>query len=123
MIQDLNKKEISLKPALIDTSDTLHEMYRILGCNTVDCVSIEINDKYYDIWCDDEALLQANPIPTLYVDEDLMIFGNLLFATSSEEGETRGLTALDMAILMSYIKKQDAKLTAWVEAINKEVGD
>ena len=78
---------ISPGVAYLNLADTLRDIYKIIGCCCVTCTGIEINVKKYDVWSDDEALLVDNPVPNLFIDDDNVIFGNLLIAKSNEEGE------------------------------------
>ena len=45
---------------------------------------IEVNGKHFDVWSDDDALLKSNPVPNLYIDDDTVIFGNLLISKSDK---------------------------------------
>ena len=59
------------------------------------------------MWSDDEALLKDNPVPTLYLNDDLILFGNLVFAKSDENGETLGLTVADIRLLKNYFGREN----------------
>lgn len=43
---------------------SLDAYYALLRCDTIDIVSRSIGEEPYDIICDDEALLKADPIPS-----------------------------------------------------------
>ena len=88
---DEHTNSISHGVAYINPAASLSEMYKIIGCSCVTCTAIEINGKSYDVWSDDEALLVSNPVPNLYIDDDTVIFGNLLIAKTNEEGAMVGL--------------------------------
>ena len=60
-------------------------MYKIIGCETVDILEIEAAGKFYDVYFDDEFLLKDNPVPTLYLDNENVLCGNLVFTMSDEE--------------------------------------
>ena len=64
----------------------------------------------FDVWSDDEALLRDKPIPTLYINDDFVLFGNLIFATSDEEGATTALNDEDMDRVLKFINHQMPKL-------------
>lgn len=48
-------------PRLIEIEDDLQTYYRILNCDCIDIVHRNIGGKFFDIVCDDEALLKENP--------------------------------------------------------------
>ena len=102
----------------IDAENTLQEMYKIIKCDLVTCTEIEVNSKYYDVWSDDEALLKDKPVPTLYINDDLVICGNLMFATNDDDGRTTGLSDEDIRILINFIFDQKLKLHDYVDRIN-----
>ncbi len=99
-----------IMPHVKTMENTLKAMWEILDCHHVTCTRIEIDGKNYDIWSDDEALLRDKPIPTLYINDDFVLFGNLIFATSDEEGATTALTDEDMDRVLKFINRQMPKL-------------
>lgn len=76
----------------------LEDYYRLMEIDTIDIVAREINGKYYDIICDDEALLKDKPIPTVFdSDKQPMIFGNIIIAGLADEtGNMTDLTDEDI---------------------------
>lgn len=114
-----NERTNSISPsvAYINPADTLSEMYKIIGCSCVTCTAIEINGKSYDVWSDDEALLVDNPVPNLYIDDDTVIFGNLLIAKSNDEGEMVGLDNGEPQLLYTFAQLQYPKLLKWLKNI------
>ena len=88
---DHNIKAIIPHVREIDAKNTLQEMYKIIKCDLVTCTEIEVNGKFYDVWSGDEALLKDKPVLTLYINDDLVICGNVMFATNYK-GKTKGLT-------------------------------
>lgn len=78
----------------IDESDTLAEMYRVIGCHSVDVV--ELADGI-DMWLDDEGLYNSpiNPIATAvarsFGHTHQPYFGVAL-VTGNKGGETTGLS-------------------------------
>lgn len=114
-----NERTNSISPsvAYINPADTLSEMYKIIGCSCVTCTAIEINGKKYDVWSNDEALLVDNPVPNLYIDDDTVIFGNLLIAKSNDEGEMVGLDNGEPQLLYSFAQLQYPKLLKWLKNI------
>ena len=116
---DHNIKAILPHIREIDTENTLQEMYKIINCDLVTCTEIEINGKFYDVWSDDEALLKDKPVPTLYINDDLVICGNLMFATNDDDGRTTGLTDEDICILINFIFDQKLKLQDYFDRLYK----
>ena len=111
----------SLSPHIryLQPDTILHDMYKILDCNLVTCNEIQINGQYFDIWSDDEALLVDSPFPSLYINDDLVIFGNLLFAKSDNEGKVVGLDFDDPPLIFNFFLNQFPKLLNWFEKFEK----
>ena len=107
-------KTIEIHTRHLSKDNRLEDMYKILNCDYVTCTEIEIEGKYYDVWSDDEALLKCSPIPVLYINDDVIIFGNVLFAKANSKGDTCGLAYKDINIIYDYIQKQDVKLRKWL---------
>lgn len=116
---DEHTNSISPGVAYINPADTLREMYKIIGCSCVTCTEIEVNGKYFNVWSDDEALLVSNPVPNLYIDDDTVIFGNLLIAKSNDEGETVGLDDGEPQLLYTFAQLQYPKLLKWLKNIQR----
>ena len=114
---DERTNSISPGVAYINSADTLREMYKIIGCSCVTCTAIEVNGKKYDVWSDDEALLVDKPVPNLYIDDELVIFGNLLIAKSDDEGEMIGLDNGEPQLLYAFAQMQYPKLLKWLKKI------
>lgn len=90
-------------PRVLCIENTLKGLREIIGCRCVACTEIEVAGKVYDVWSDDEALLKENPAPNLYLSNELILFGNLVFAKHDEEGEMLGLTLADVHLLKKYL--------------------
>lgn len=116
---DERTNSISPGVAYINPADTLREMYKIIGCSCVTCTVIEVNGKYFDVWSDDEALLVEKPVPNLYIDDDTVIFGNLLISKSNAEGEMVGLDNGEPQLLYSFAQIQYPKLLKWLKKIGR----
>ena len=112
---EFNKNLNLVMPHVKTMENSIKAMWEILHCHHVTCTQIKIEDKFYDVWSDDEALLNDKPIPTLYINDDLVLFGNLIFATSDDEGATRGLSDEDMDRVLKFINHQTPKLNAWLD--------
>lgn len=56
------KKEYEAGTAIVRTGrNILKEFYKILGCDYVNRVVVDINNKKYDIWFDEDAKIKSNP--------------------------------------------------------------
>ena len=101
---------ISPHTKFLDTEKELESLREILNCDLVTCTQIQVEGKYFDVWSDDEALLCEKPIPNLYISDDLILFGNLLFAKSGDDGELVGLNHYEIQLLWKFISEQFPKL-------------
>ena len=97
----------------LDSENILDEMYKIIGCDLVELVEIEVEGKFYDVYCDEEFLLKNNPVPTLFIDSEQILCGNLIFTTRDEEGNAADITNDDVKKLTKFISKQENKLRGY----------
>lgn len=107
---DSKTNSISPHVRYISPDNVLQDLYSILNCSLVTCTQIEASGKFFDIWSDDEALLKDKPVPNLYVDDELIIFGSVAFAKSDEEGKLVGLEREDVHLLWDFALAQFPKL-------------
>lgn len=112
---EVNHEEKSLIPHIraIDEANTLNEYYHLLGCQCIDMVAIDVDGYSYDVVCDDEGLFREPMVPTLYINEEKVLFGNLAFVKVDEEGYTVGLDKEDVERLLRYIENQKDDLHRW----------
>ncbi|MBR6012264.1 MAG: hypothetical protein IK062_00600 [Selenomonadaceae bacterium] len=110
---DLKSKKILQHVRKIDSENILDEMYKIIGCDLVELVEIEVEGKFYDVYCDEEFLLKNNPVPTLFIDSEQILCGNLIFTTRDEEGNAADITNDDVKKLTKFISKQENKLRGY----------
>ena len=81
----------------LEKEDTLNQMYKLIDCSSVDCVSLP---KNIDIWTDDEGLLKSDSAVIHYLvredDEsdgfELHLAGKSLILSADEDGNTIGLS-------------------------------
>lgn len=81
----------------LEKEDTLNQMYKLIDCSSVDCVSLP---KNIDIWTDDEGLLKSDSAVIRYLvredDEsdgfELHLAGKSLILSADEDGNTIGLS-------------------------------
>lgn len=120
---EINKSRTALETHIrnIDDTDKLNEYYRYLDCHCIDMVTINVDGYAYDVVCDDEALLRQPLVPSLYISEEHVFFGNLAFVKIDEEGASVGLDREDMIRLLDFIERQQPSLYSWTgEQIKKK---
>ena len=117
---ELDHQNKAILPIVKYIDNSLKGLLRTIKCHHVTCTQIDIDDKFYDIWSDDEALLADELVPTLYINDDLILFGNLIFATSNDEGATTGLSEEDIDSVFKFINRQAPKLSAWLDKRTKQ---
>ena len=107
---DAKTNSISPHVRYISPDNVLQDLYKVLNCELVTCTEIEVNGKLFDVWSDDEALLKYKPVPNLYIDDDLIIFGSVAFAKADEEGKLVRLSRDDVQLLWHFACLQFPKL-------------
>lgn len=109
---EVNTENNSITPHVryISPDNILPDLYQILNCDLVTCIEIKVNGKLFDVWSDDEALLKNSPVPNLYIDDDLIIFGSVAFAKADEDGKLVGLSRDDIHLLWDFALAQFPKL-------------
>ncbi|MBO4780042.1 MAG: hypothetical protein J5497_05340 [Selenomonadaceae bacterium] len=111
---DAATNSISPHVRYISSDNVLKDLYRILNCEFVTCTEIEVNGKLFDVYSDDEALLKPNPVPNLYINDDLIIFGSVVFAKADEDGNLVGLSSKEVPLLWNFSLVQFPKLLAFI---------
>lgn len=112
---DAKTNSVSPHVRYISPDNVLKDLYRILNCDLVTCTEIEVNGKFFDVWSDDEALLKDRPVPNLYIDDDLIIFGSVAFAKTDDDGNLAGLSRDDVHLLWDFAIVQFAKLLKFLK--------
>lgn len=89
----------------------LETMYRLIGCDTVDVVSMtdEKTGTSVDIWYDEEFLLRNKPEkPNLLLPEWRNgIRGNILFCAVNKKGESVGLTKKEKRYALDICERSE----------------
>lgn len=80
----------------------LDDYYKKLGAEPINIVSRKIDDKYFDIICDDMGLCRENPIVSgVAVDRETFLVGNLIFANHDGQGNEASLTDEDILTIFN----------------------
>ena len=113
---EVNNASKSITPHVryISPDNVLKNLYRILNCDLVTCIETEVNGKLFDVYSDDEALLKNSPVPNLYIDDDLIIFGSVAFAKADDDGKLVGLSRDDVHLLWDFALAQFPKLLNFI---------
>lgn len=83
--------EGEVKKATIE--DSLDGYYKALNCDIIDCTVRRIGSKEYDIVCDDEGLLKAEPMVTAVTKNlQFALVGNLFICHHDDDGNWTSLT-------------------------------
>ena len=99
-------KTITPHVRYISPDNVLHDLYKTLNCDLVTCTEIEVEGKLFDVWSDDEALLKDKPVPNLYIDDNLIIFGSIAFAKVDDDGNLIGLNSDEVHPLWDFYLAQ-----------------
>lgn len=81
----------------ISAEDKLDVWYTLLDCRCIDIIVRKIGNKYYNIICDDEALLKSEPVPrAICGNAREILFGNLFICGQAEDEDLMSLTDEDV---------------------------
>ena len=76
----------------------LQDYYRLIGCDLIDIANREIRGERFDIICDDEGLLKAEPqVSAVNGRGEAMLVDNLIICGEADaEGKETSLTEEDI---------------------------
>ena len=76
----------------------LQDYYRLIGCDLIDIANRESRGERFDIICDDEGLLKAEPqVSAVNGRGEAMLVGNLIICGEADaEGKETSLTEEDI---------------------------
>jgi len=88
-----------------DIKDDLETYYKIIGCRLIDIVNLKIEDRVFDVICDDEGLSAEFGARPSVVDmkSGVRMIGSLIFCHANENGDEVGLNDGDAAVLNKYM--------------------
>lgn len=82
----------------------LDDYYKYLRCDCFDIARRKLDNKYFDIFVDDEGLLKDDPIVSaITIKREPMLVGNLIFANHDGQGNTVSLSDEDIKLIKSHI--------------------
>ena len=112
---DFSRPEIHVLTYNINPDRKMDGYCRAVDCLAIDMFPIEISGKKYFAITSGNALSVDSPVPTLFINDDLVLFGTVLLATEN------GLLASDIQEISEYLRRQEQKLHEWIsEAISSE---
>lgn len=114
-----NYKEKEIEISIENVNDELEVYYEMLNCDMIDITTINVNGVEYDIIHDDEFLLKRPLVPTLYVNNELIIFGAFLISRANEDGEEIGLTHKEIDSFLEYMYRQQRPLKEWIKNLKQ----
>ena len=114
-----NYKEKEIEISIENVNDELEVYYEVLNCDMIDITTINVNGVEYDIIHDDEFLLKRPLVPTLYVNNELIIFGAFLISRANEDGEEIGLTHKEIDSFLEYMYRQQRPLKEWIKNLKQ----
>ena len=114
-----NYKEKEIEISIENVNDELEVYYEMLNCDMIDITTITVNDVEYDIIHDDVFLLKRPLVPTLYVNNELIIFGSFLISRANEDGEEIGLTHKEIDNFLEYMYRQQRPLKEWIKNLKQ----
>lgn len=89
---------------------SLEDMYREIGCDTIDITSRKVEGRWFDFIVDDEGLLKADPkVSAIYRNEaegtcEPALVGTLIICSHDEEGNTIDISLEDHMLLCDRIR-------------------
>lgn len=92
------------RASVVEFEDSLLDLYSMLNCDRIDITVASVGATEFDIICDDDGLLKAEPITTaVYSKCDRVLVGSLLFCHHDKKGYLASITNEDILTLTSHI--------------------
>ena len=105
-----------------DEFSTLKSMYHLLGCRCIDCATVTLQDKVFDVWFDDEFIYSQQPLlPNVLTDRQQLILGNVLIAKADKEGVTIGLEDGEIEMVAEWLLDNHSQAIKHYNAIVKKM--
>lgn len=80
----------------------LEDYYRTIGCDCIDISMVYLNNRLFNVVCDDEGLLKGGAVPSVFDGDGNPIIVNTVIVLGADEEscDTRSLT-LDEALMLA----------------------
>lgn len=85
----------------VNSSSFLQDAYYLINCELVQCITVTINSKQFDLWCDEEGKLTSKPVNIKVEQYDDIIVGNILITKGGDELES--LTEEDITDIQQWV--------------------
>ena len=84
---------------------SLEDMYREIGCDTIDITSRKVNGKKFDFIVDDEGLLKDNPrVSAVYAGTlEPALVGTLIICSHDAGGHTTDISLKDHMLICDRV--------------------
>jgi len=106
-----------------DIRDDIKVYYKIIGCELIDIAEVQIEDRIFDVICDDEGMYVKNGARPSVVDakSNVKMVGTLMFCHGDSNGDEIGLNDGDATVLNKYmvrvvaeeLDEKDPRPKAW----------
>ena len=111
-----SERMLTVSKFTLAEENKLHQKYKLIGCDCVDYVPVEIGGYNVDLWFDDKAQLKMKSptFPLTLPNGEIfrIIFGNIIVLACDDEGKSVGLTD----DFIEYVQKTDYFEKKYVEA-------
>lgn len=91
--------------------ELLNLFYKNINCDTIEIISLKINNITYDLVIDENGKFKSNNIKTLVIVKNSHIMdyivGNIIFTKSNNNGDTIGLSNYDIINISSWLKNSE----------------
>ena len=96
-------RQMNARP--VEFENNLENIYKLLDIDLIDVAVCRVGDKAYDFIVDDEGLLKAGAIPSVFdADGRPVLVGNVLVVNSNEDGDFTSLNDKDVENLCEHVK-------------------
>lgn len=94
-----------------DIQDDIKTYYQIIGCQLIDIAELQIEDRTFDVICDDEGMFAKNGARPSVVDakSNVKMVGSLIFCHGDSNDDEVGLNDGDAVVLNKYMVRVAAE--------------
>ena len=110
--------------------DSLVQLQRLIGCNTVSCHTITLDGMEYDVWYDDNYMGKNKSLTWVDIeggdDNPTVLCGNIVFAHCDSKSNTVGINLGELLLFPDmYTRHMESamkKFIPWYKNIRKNAG-